>query len=100
MTEEMRKISVNVQPPPGRLITGSFLKEVQQVVERFVSDEGYAELVESEQITLSWYDDFPVSAGVSVGVNFSVLEGVDLAGELVIAFRKLEYEVIGVVVGY
>lgn len=100
MNSNMRTISINVMPARDKSTSEIFIAEIQQSVEKIIEQSKFNQYLQSGQIALSWYDDFPASDLVSVILGFSVLEGVDLAGELTIALRKKGYNVVGTNVGY
>ena len=99
MSLEYRKVSINLAPRKNGSQTG-FIDKVKYFIDDYLKSKDYQALVNEKKIFFTWYDDSPTSDGISIGVNFNILEGVDLVGALVIALRKEGYEIIGVTVGY
>lgn len=98
--EAMRKITISIDPPKSMEPAFDFSSLVKERVQRFLVGSAYEKEIDDGSIVLNWFNDFPTSNGVAVTIQFRVLDGVDLAGELSIALRKTGYEIRGVHVGY
>jgi len=94
----MSKLSIIFSPPRGK-VEFNFLEIAQQDVNDFFSVENKLEILKSNRLIMSWFDDAPVSAGVAVTAIFTDLEVFDLLANLQTFLRKKGYTV-SVSLGY
>ena len=99
METQPRQISINIFPAQQHRRNGTFLREIKQKVNQLVSENNFDKHLANGAVTISWYDDSPVSEGVSAQIRFTILEGVDLAHMLLVELRGSGYQV-NVTVGY
>lgn len=100
MNDSDRKITISIDPPLGSPVLFDTLEKVKEEIDGIVKKGDCQRFINGGDITLSWFDDMPTSQGVAVTVAFSILEGVDLARDIVIGLRKIGFQIRGVHPGY
>ena len=89
MTQYQRK-TINIMPSNGYQLTRPFIEDVREVTDKIIAQYGFTKPIKNKEIDISWYDDFPVSDGVAISIDYHTKEGEKLVN-LLSHFLKKEH---------
>jgi hypothetical protein len=92
---QLQRKTINVMPPKGKMVV-AFIDDMRRATEEAITQLHYSEYLDSSEIILSWYNDFPVSDMAAVTIEYSSPQGEDLVNHLIQMYKQNGFDVIGI----